>query len=80
MLGNIYKHQSLLDKALMAYKSVIEINPEHIEARNNLGVIYAIQEKYDSAITEWENVLIIDPDNHSAADNIGKAKEIMNQN
>ena len=67
----------MLDKAIIAYKNVIEIDPEDIEARNNLGVVYAMQDKLDNAITEWENVLSIDPDNHSAADNISKAKEII---
>jgi len=51
------KEQELRQEALQEYKKVIEIDPEDIEARNNLGVIYAIEGKLKVAISEWEKVI-----------------------
>ena len=64
------KEQDLRQEALQEYKKVIEIDPEDIEARNNLGVIYAIEETLKAAISEWEKVLEVETDNREARDNI----------
>jgi cytochrome c-type biogenesis protein CcmH/NrfG len=70
LIANIYKEQDLRQEALQEYKKVIEIDPEDVEARNNLGVIYAIEGKLKAAISTWEKVLELETDNREARDNI----------
>jgi tetratricopeptide (TPR) repeat protein len=45
-LGNLYIDQGDLDRAERAYRRVLELEPEHDRAKNNLAVVYKRQGKY----------------------------------
>ncbi len=45
-LGNLYIDQGDLDRAERAYCRVLELDPEHDRAKNNLAVVYKRQRKY----------------------------------
>ena len=40
-LGSIYKNQGNLDEAVASYRNSLRLQPEYVEAYNNLGVVLA---------------------------------------
>ena len=59
------------DKALKAYERVIELAPENIEARCNLGLCYWLTDDVDKAINTLEAVLSEAPGFLPAYNNLG---------
>jgi tetratricopeptide (TPR) repeat protein len=53
--GKLYKAQSL-------YRRAIKLNPNNVQALNNLGVTYISQKRYKRAIARFNDVLKIQPD------------------
>ncbi len=49
--------ESTYDKAIEAYKALLEIYPDALTARNNLAVVYAWIEEYQNAVEELEIVI-----------------------
>ena len=76
-LANLYQKNGLTGASVEHYQTVIELSPQDIEARTNLGVAYAMQGKLGQAIAAWEGVLKIDPANISAKENIAKARMLL---
>lgn len=62
-----------LDKAITEYRKSLELDPDLVEARHNLGVAYLRKELYDEAISAFEKVLEIKPDDVLAQMNLGLA-------
>lgn len=54
-LGTIYDEQEKHTKAQEMYKKVISLNPNYIDAYNNLGLSLLLCEKYKEAIFYLEN-------------------------
>lgn len=59
------------DKALIAYKRVLELDPENIQARCNLGLCYWLTNDIDKAIDTLETVLVKAPGYLPAYNNLG---------
>ncbi|MDI7245910.1 MAG: tetratricopeptide repeat protein [Bacillota bacterium] len=59
------------DQAIQAYERVLELDPENIEARCDLGLCYWLAGKTDSAVEELERVLKAKPDYLPACNNLG---------
>lgn len=56
-LGITYEKLKDLNKAEIAYKKVLELEPDDIDARYNLGQVFIDKQKYNSAIECFEKVL-----------------------
>lgn len=56
-LGDAYKAQGKLDKALVEYKEALRIDPDDIVAHSNLANIYQSQGKLDEVIREHKEIL-----------------------
>ena len=71
--GINYKWKSMSDKAIMEYKKAITINPNFVEAYNELGEMYVYCKKgmLDEAIAEFKKAITIDPDYAEAHYNLG---------
>jgi protein O-mannosyl-transferase len=61
---------SLAEAALACYKRVLELNPTHVLAHNNLGLLYFHAGKTDAARKEYETALRLDPACRPAAANL----------
>ena len=59
------------DIAQKLYQKVLEINPNHLDSHNNLGVIFIKLKEYPKAINSFEKVIEINPDFISAYNNLG---------
>lgn len=62
-----------LDGAIRAYSRLLELNPDHVEARSNLGAAYARLGDYAAAIREYQRALELDPANIAVRFNLGLA-------
>ena len=60
-----------LDVAKNLYKKVIEINPNHEDAHNNLGVIFYNLGEYQKAKSCYEKVIKINPNSSNTFYNLG---------
>lgn len=56
------QRQGKLQKAQALYRKAIKLNPDNVQALNNLGVTYISQGKYKRAIARFNDVLKIRPD------------------
>jgi len=54
--------QILLQNAIEEYQRVLEIDPAHLSAHNNLATIFALHGETDLAIQELECSLELDAD------------------
>jgi Tfp pilus assembly protein PilF len=61
-----------IEQEMIEYKRAIELDPNFIEARIDLGAAYYAQKDFDSAIKGFEGVLEIDPKNPVAYGNLGR--------
>ncbi len=58
-------------EAKILYEKVIEIDPNHADAHNNLGIIFSILGDLEKAKNCYEETLKINPKNFNAYNNIG---------
>lgn len=54
--------QVMMDDAIYYFQKALELNPDYVNALNNLGALYAIRNDYDEAISLWKRSLEIEPD------------------
>jgi tetratricopeptide (TPR) repeat protein len=54
--------EMLFQNAIDAYQRVLEIDPNHVAAHNNLGTIYALHGERDLALHELERSLELNAD------------------
>ncbi|MEN6370358.1 MAG: tetratricopeptide repeat protein [Thermotogota bacterium] len=54
-LGNLYIDKGDLDRAERAYRRVLELDPEHDRAKNNLAVVYKRQGKYHEFVRTYKD-------------------------
>lgn len=57
---DVSDEQVLMDDAIYYFQKALEINPDYINALNNLASLYAIRNDYDDAITLWKRSLELD--------------------
>ena len=54
--------EEFFELAIVAFQRALEIDPELVEAYNNLGMLYALRGWNDQAKEQWERSLKINPD------------------
>ncbi len=59
--GLIMSKKGLVDQAIVAYQKALEIDPNYVNARNNLGSLYEKKGELDAAMLEFERLIEIDP-------------------
>lgn len=70
-LGNDAYNQGNLEAAMQQYQKCLELKPDYLMARYNLGVVYLEQEQWEEAILELEQVIATDPNHAEAYNNLG---------
>jgi tetratricopeptide (TPR) repeat protein len=72
-LGVAYSNAAEYEKAIIAFRKSIKLDPKYPEAHNNLGNVYNKMGQYDKAITEYTKALIMRPNYNEAYNNMGSA-------
>ena len=70
-LGRLYLQSGEADEGIHFFNKVLQINPNHVDALNALGVALLKQGKGDEGIKYFYKVLLINPDHVSANNNLG---------
>lgn len=65
-LAGVYGRQGNLEQAILAYDSVIRLNPKHVLALTSRGYARANRREYDLAIADYDRALKFNP-RHSEA-------------
>ena len=60
-----------MEDAIQAYKEAIRLNPDDVDAHNNLGDVYRRQGNLDLAIELIQNAIKLNPKNSEAHLNFG---------
>lgn len=55
----------------------IQIDPDYMEAHNNLGVRYMRLEQYEKALTEFQKTIVLDPESAKGHLNLSLALSIL---
>jgi protein O-GlcNAc transferase len=70
-LGNAWKSQGKLDKALACYQRALQLKPDYAEAHNNLGLAWREQGDLDQAVACYQRTLELKPSFAEAHNNLG---------
>jgi spermidine synthase len=70
-LGRLYLKSGEIDEGISFFNKVLQINPDHTDTLNALGVALLNQGKVDEGIKCFDKVLLINPDDVSANNNLG---------
>lgn len=70
-LGNDAYNQGNLEAAMQQYQKCLELKPDYLMARYNLGVVYLEQEQWEEGIIKLEQVIATDPNHAEAYNNLG---------
>jgi tetratricopeptide (TPR) repeat protein len=62
--------------ALRLYREVVRLVPEHVEARNNLGVLCHRLGRASEAMAAWRGALEVDPDHAESHNNMGHVLQL----
>ena len=62
-LGNAFRMVKQYDSALKSYRKVLELEPNHVEAQNNIGVIFWNLKALDKAEVEFKKALAMEDKN-----------------
>ena len=65
-VGQVWERRGRLNKAIARYRRALQINPDCIESRRNLGMVLIAKRKFLDAVIHLEEVLALDPDDGQA--------------
>ena len=68
-----------IDEALSNLIKIVDIDPSHSNAFNNIGIIYYQKKEYDKAISNYEKAIEINPNHKEALNNLGIVLKDNNQ-
>jgi cytochrome c-type biogenesis protein CcmH/NrfG len=72
-LGNLNFDQKNYDDAIKLYQKALEVRPEALNVRTDMGTAMFYLNHFDDAIAEFQKVLKADPNNAQALFNLGVA-------
>jgi len=72
-LGKYLQERNHLDAAVAAYENALSVEPNHLEARNALGVVSSLQNKLDVAVEHFRSALSLSPRSAHVHNNLGHA-------
>jgi cytochrome c-type biogenesis protein CcmH/NrfG len=70
-LANLNFDQKNYNDAINLYKNALQIRPDTLNVRTDMGTAMFYQDRFDNAITEFQEVLKKDPKNAQALFNLG---------
>jgi spermidine synthase len=79
LFGYLQQKEGKRQQAILEYRKVLELEPNHLEARYNLALLYQKENQLENAIQEYINVLIKDPNHLYSMIGLGTAYDAMNE-
>jgi len=79
MLGMALGRQQKFAEAGAHLERAVRLDPDHAEARSNLGAAYAGQGRLREAVAQLEAALRLDPDDPGARENLKRVKAALRQ-
>ena len=71
-LGNVADTQKRPEAAIAHYRRVLELEPNHIGAANNLGLALGSIYRLEEAVAVFKRILSLQPNNADAHNNLGR--------
>ena len=78
-LDNVHREQGESDKAVDCYQQTLSLNPDYIDAHNNIGDLFIEQEKLLEAGNHLQEALALNPKHGETHYNFGKLREAQGQ-
>jgi len=78
-LGMAFYRTQMYDEATREYRRIIEIRPDHYEARFYLGLIHFRKAEYAEAATEFLEAIAVESKKSAAYNNLGLSLELMGE-
>ena len=75
-----YQKKKNFHKAKKLYQEILDLNPNFLEANNNLGLLFQLDKEYDKARECYEKIIKINPRILSAQFNLGLVFQKMEKN
>jgi len=69
--------QLKFSEAQIHLERAVRLDPNHAEARNNLGAVYSAQGRLNEALEQFETALRLDPGDPEIIENIKRVKAAM---
>jgi spermidine synthase len=73
LFGYLQQKEGKQQEAILEYQKVLELEPNHLEARYNLALLYQKENQLEKAIQEYIKVLIKDPNHQYSMIGLGTA-------
>ncbi|HKX30712.1 MAG TPA: tetratricopeptide repeat protein [Blastocatellia bacterium] len=67
LMAQTYYNAGLTDEALKAYKALLRIAPEHLEARLQVAQIHQVRGNWNAAYQEYQRIIALDQNSSQAA-------------
>jgi protein O-mannosyl-transferase len=72
-LGNAYREEGDVERAIRTYQAAIDLSPEHAPGPFNLGVVLLEEARYEEAARAFQRTIELDPNSPVAHRNLGIA-------
>ncbi|MCF6768278.1 tetratricopeptide repeat protein [Thiotrichales bacterium 19S11-10] len=79
LLGGISLQQNKLKDAVEYFSKAIQLNPNHHESYNSLGIVLAKSDQIDQAVINYQKAIQINPNFHQAYYNLAIALQKQNK-
>ena len=73
ILGAAHMGLKNADKTIASYQKVLQLNPNHTDAHNNMGMALYDQGRFDEAVESYQKAVKLEPDFADAHYNLGNA-------
>lgn len=74
-IGNYYFYRKEIDKSIISYRRCLNIEPDHIGCRNNLGILLSYKGDIMNSMKEFQKVMTIQADFANAEFNLNCVRE-----
>jgi len=78
-MSNFGQNSGNIEEAIAFYEKTISLNPQHLEAQQNLGNLFAVNGNFAAAISCYQEVLKLNPQSASLHNNLGNCFLAINQ-
>ncbi len=72
-------HEQRFEAAIQGYREVVALDPQHVRARNNLGVLLDRSGRHGAALEQFRAALAEEPSNTEVLSNAGAALAALNR-
>ncbi len=75
--GNLLARARRIDEAIGRYRAALDVDANHVGARNNLANALLVSRRFEEAAREYEEVLSRDPENAVVRENLAQVRQLQ---